>query len=95
MALPYAQAGFDSFTGFPADGFQPENALSRQEALRGVTIWAAKANFEEKEKGSIEPGKFADFVILDNDIMKIDGANLPAVKVLKTYINGEKVYEKK
>jgi predicted amidohydrolase YtcJ len=61
-----------------------------------MTIWAAKANFEEKEKGSIEPGKYADFVILDKDIMKIDGPNLcPTVKVLKTYINGEKVYEKK
>jgi predicted amidohydrolase YtcJ len=91
----YAAVERKDLKGFPADGFQPENALSRQEALRGVTIWAAKANFEEKEKGSIEPGKFADFVILDNDIMKIDGANLPAVKVLKTYINGEKVYEKK
>jgi len=65
------------------------------EALKGMTIWAAKANFEEKEKGSIEPGKYADFVILDNDIMKISGANLPQVKVLKTYVNGEKVYEKK
>jgi len=81
--------------GFPAGGFQPENALTREEALRGITVWAAKAQFEEKEKGSIEPGKFADFVILDDDIMKTDGANLPKVKVLKTYINGEKVYEKK
>jgi len=60
-----------------------------------MTIWAAKVNFEEKEKGSIEVGKYADFVILDNDIMKIDGSALPKVKVLKTYVNGEKVYEKK
>jgi len=65
------------------------------EALRGMTIWAAKANFEDKEKGSIEPGKYADFVILDKDIMRINGAALPKVKVLKTYVNGEKVYEKK
>jgi predicted amidohydrolase YtcJ len=47
-----------------------ENALTPEQALRGMTIWAAKANFEEKEKGSIEVGKFADFVILENDIMK-------------------------
>ena len=47
-----------------------ENALTREEALRGMTIWAAKANFEENEKGSLEEGKFADFVILDADIMK-------------------------
>jgi len=72
-----------------------DNALTRQQALQGITIWAAKANFEEKEKGSIEVGKYADFVILNNDIMKINGTALPNVKVLKTFINGEKVYEKK
>ena len=81
--------------GVPTGGFQPENALSRMEALKGMTIWAAKANFEEKEKGSIEPGKYADFVILDNDIMKASTGALPKTNVLKTYINGEKVYEKK
>jgi predicted amidohydrolase YtcJ len=91
----YAAVERKDLKGFPRGGFQPENALSRVEALKGLTIWAAKANFEEKEKGSIEPGKYADFVILDNDIMKIKGAGLPAVKVLKTYINGEKVYDKK
>jgi predicted amidohydrolase YtcJ len=91
----YAGVVRKDLKGFPADGFQPENALSRIEALRGMTVWAAKANFEEKEKGSIEVGKYADFVILDNDIMKINGADLPKVKVLKTYVNGEKVYEKK
>lgn len=80
---------------FPQGGFQMENALSREEALRGMTIWAAKANFEEKEKGSLEVGKFADFVIVDNDIMKADGQQILQNKVLKTYLNGEKVYEKK
>ncbi len=91
----YAAVERKDLKGLPDGGFQPENALTREQALRGMTIWAAKANFEEKEKGSIEPGKYADFVILDNDIMKIDGSALPNVKVLKTYINGEKVYEKK
>ena len=91
----YAAVERKDLKEYPKGGFQPENALSREEALRGMTIWAAKANFEEKEKGSIEPGKYADFVILDNDIMKIKGAALPKVKVLKTFINGEKVYEKK
>jgi len=95
MCTFYAAVERKDLEGYPKGGFQPENALSREEALRGMTIWAAKANFEEKEKGSIEPGKFADFVILDQDIMKINGASLPGVKVLKTYINGEKVYEKK
>jgi len=91
----YAAVERKDLNGLPAGGFQPENALSRQEALRGMTIWAAKANFEDTEKGSIEPGKVADFVILDKDIMKINGNQLPKVKVLKTYVNGEKVYEKK
>ena len=91
----YAAVERKDLKGVPTGGFQPENALTREQALRGVTIWAAKANFEEKEKGSIEPGKYADFVILDNDIMKISGANIPTVKVLKTYVNGEMVYEKK
>jgi len=81
--------------GLPAQGFQKENALSRIEALRGMTIWAARSNFEETEKGSIEVGKYADFVILDQDIIEAKGADLPNIKVLKTYVNGEKVYEKK
>jgi predicted amidohydrolase YtcJ len=91
----YAAVAREDLKGYPDGGFQPENALNREQALRGITIWPAKANFEEKEKGSIEPGKYADFVILDKDIMKINGAELLRVKVLKTYINGERVYEKK
>lgn len=79
---------------YPETGFQMENSLSREEAIRGMTIWAAKGNFEEKEKGSLEVGKFADFIILDQDLMKADAANLFKTKVLKTYLNGEKVYAK-
>ncbi len=81
--------------GWPTAGYQTENALTREEALRGITIWAAKANFEEKEKGSLEKGKFADFVILDTDIMKEVAEKLLEIKVLKTFLGGEKVYEKK
>ena len=91
----YAAVVRKDLKGFPANGFQPENALTRVEALRGMTIWAAKSNFEEKEKGSIEPGKYADFVILNEDLMKVGASELPKVSVLKTFINGEKVYEKK
>ncbi len=80
---------------FPKDGFQMENALTNEQALRGMTIWAAKANFEEKEKGSLEVGKFADFVMMENDIMKGNAEQILKNKVLKTYLNGEKVYEKK
>ena len=80
---------------YPAGGYQMENALTRQDALRGMTIWAAKSNFEENEKGSLEKGKFADFVILDKDIMTIDAKEILKTSVLATYINGEKVYQKK
>ncbi len=79
--------------GWPENGFQIENVLTREEALRGMTIWAAKANFEEKEKGSLEKGKFADFVILDADLMKEAPEKLLEIKVLKTFVGGEKVYE--
>lgn len=80
---------------FPNGGYQMENALTREETLRGMTIWAAMANFEEKEKGSLEKGKFADFVILDKDLMKAPDMDLLTVKVLMTVINGETVHEKK
>jgi predicted amidohydrolase YtcJ len=81
--------------GWPAAGFQVENALTRKDALKGMTLWAAMSNFEEKEKGSLEAGKFADFIILDQDIMKVDAAKILATQVLKTYLNGELVYDKK
>ncbi|RNL54729.1 amidohydrolase [Pedobacter jejuensis] len=91
----YAATVREDAKGFPKGGFQMENALTPEEALRGMTIWAAKANFEEQEKGSLEVGKFADFVILDNDILKSTPQNILKTKVLKTYLNGEKVYEAK
>ena len=57
-----------------------------------MTIWAAHSNFEENEKGSIEVGKFADFVILNQNIMEIEGSKIPDTKVKATYVNGEKVH---
>jgi predicted amidohydrolase YtcJ len=80
--------------GFPVDGFQPENAVTREQAIRGMTLWAAKASFEEKEKGSLEPGKLADFVILDQDLMTCPIIDVLKTKVIATYLNGEKVYGK-
>jgi hypothetical protein len=89
----YAAVARMDKNGYPEGGYQMENALSREEALRSMTIWAAKGSFEEEIKGSIEPGKVADFVILDRDIMTVNLAEIPAAKVLKTYLNGELVYE--
>ncbi|TCD00568.1 amidohydrolase [Pedobacter frigidisoli] len=91
----YAATVREDAKGFPKGGFQMENALTPEEALRGMTIWAAKANFEEHEKGSLEKGKIADFVILDHDILKSTPQNILKTKVLKTFLNGEKVYEAK
>lgn len=88
----YAAVARQDTNNYPEDGFMMEQALSREETLKGMTIWAAYANFEEEEKGSIEAGKFADFIILDQDIMKVDASQIPEIKVLETYVNGEKVY---
>ena len=79
--------------GYPASGFQVENALSREEALKGMTIWAAYANFEENEKGSLEKGKLADFVVVNKDLMQCPADSVLKARVLKTYINGEQVYQ--
>lgn len=91
----YAAVARKNTNGEPEFGFQMENALTREQALRAMTIWAAKACFEENIKGSIEPGKFADFVVLDNDLINSDISNIPQAHVLLTAINGKTVYSKK
>jgi predicted amidohydrolase YtcJ len=78
----------------PKNGFQISNALSREQALRGITIWAAKSVFEENVKGSLEVGKFADFVITPIDIMKADAKSIYNAKISSTFINGKCVYKK-
>lgn len=88
----YAAVARKDLSDFPENGFQKENALTRQETLKGMTIWAAVANFEENEKGSLEVGKYADFVILNQDIMEVEDSQIPKTKVMFTFINGEKVY---
>ena len=84
----YAAVSRKDIKGYPDNGFQKENGLSREETLKGMTIWAAYANFEEQEKGSIEAGKYADFIILDKDIVKISEEQIPTIKVEQTFING-------
>lgn len=78
--------------GFPTYGFQVENALTREQALKGITIWAAKADFLEKEVGTIEAGKKADFVILDADLMQAPEKDILETNVVATYSGGKKVY---
>lgn len=88
----YAAVVRKDLNHYPENGFQIENALSKEEALRGMTIWAAYASFEEQEKGSIEVGKVADFVFLDKDLMKVENTEIPKIKVLQTFLAGEKVF---
>jgi predicted amidohydrolase YtcJ len=78
--------------GFPTNGFQMKNALTREEAIRGMTIWAAKADFLENEIGSIEAGMKADFIMLDKDLTKVSEQNILNTKVVATYSEGVKVY---
>jgi predicted amidohydrolase YtcJ len=78
--------------GFPAGGFQMENALTREQTIRGMTIWAAKANRMEKQVGSLEVGKKADFIILDKNLMIVPADSILQIKVKRTYLNGERVH---
>lgn len=87
----YASVARKDIEGYPEAGFQKENALTREETLKSMTIWAAKAAFEEKEKGSIESGKMADFIILEDDIMEMTEIEIPNVNVLNTFSAGVKV----
>ena len=79
--------------GWPAGGWYPEQRMTREEALKAMTIWPAYAAFQEKELGSLAPGKYADFVILDQDIMRVAPSGILATRVLATYIGGRPVYE--
>lgn len=88
----YAAITRQDTEGWPEGGYRISEALSREETLRGMTIWAAYSNFEEEEKGSLEAGKYADFVILEKDIMKVDPQEIPELKVESTYVGGERVY---
>jgi predicted amidohydrolase YtcJ len=79
--------------GAPAGGWFPEQRLTLEEALRGYTREAAYAEWEEKHKGSIEPGKLADFVVLSEDIRKLSPRQLLGLRVKRTYLGGKLVFE--
>jgi predicted amidohydrolase YtcJ len=88
----YAAVARKDLQNYPEGGYRKDEGLTREETLKGMTIWAAYSNFEENEKGSIEVGKFADFTVLDRDIMTIPEDSIPKTKVVATFINGKKVY---
>ena len=91
----YAAVTRKDSKGYPKDGFLADEKLKRSEAIKAMTLYAAYANFEDEEKGSIEEDKFADFIVLDRDLIKVKENMILSTKVLATYINGELVYSAK
>ena len=80
--------------GLPEEGFLIAQALSVDESLRAYTYEGAYASFEEDVKGTLEAGKFADFIILNEDLYKIDLMKIKDITVEKTIVNGKEVYSK-
>ena len=91
----YSAVARKDLSGYPEGGFQIENALGRIDAILAMTISGAYANFEEEEKGSIEIGKFADFIILDNDLIESDENRIPYTNIVATFLNGELVFNRR
>lgn len=87
----YAAVARQDLEQYPEGGFQMKDALSREETLKGMTIWAAYSNFKEDEKGSIEVGKQADFVLLSDDIMTVEVSAIPKLQAEQVFVGGEKV----
>ena len=82
-------------TNWPDGGWYPDQVMSRSEALKSMTIWPAYAAFQEESMGSLAPGKYADFVILDRDIMRVPAGEILKTQVVSTFIGGRPVYERK
>ena len=82
-------------TNSPTGGWYPEQKMTREEALQSMTIWAAYAGFQEKLLGSLTPGKYADFVVLDRDIMRVPDTEILGARVVSTWIGGKAVYQAK
>jgi predicted amidohydrolase YtcJ len=89
----YASVFRTDHKGWPEGGWLPDECLSREDALRSITLWPAKASFEEEEKGSLETGKYADFVILDTNLMTASPKEILKTKVESTWIGGEEVFD--
>jgi predicted amidohydrolase YtcJ len=89
----YAAVTRTDESGFPDGGFSPKEKLSREDALRGITIWPAIAGFNEDKTGSLEAGKFADLVILNRNILTCADREILSSEIIQTWINGKLVYE--
>jgi predicted amidohydrolase YtcJ len=89
----YAAVTRQDLQGNPSEGWAPEQRLTRSEALRAFTSWAARASFTEGDLGTLEPGKLADFTVLDRDILQVPTNAIPGTRILQTVVGGEIVYE--
>lgn len=90
----YAAVVRKNADGRPEGGFQMADALTRDQALRGMTIWNAIATFTENDLGTLEVGKRADFTVMDRDLLEADATGLRKARVEATFVNGEGVYER-
>ncbi|MGB6034273.1 MAG: amidohydrolase family protein, partial [Bacteroidota bacterium] len=88
----YAAITRQDQSGWPEGGWYGEQRMTREEALKAFTIWGAYAAFQEDEKGSLEPGKWADLVVLSGDLMSIPAEEIPAVRVDLTVVGGRVVF---
>jgi predicted amidohydrolase YtcJ len=89
----YAAVARKDQKGFSGEGWHPEEKVTREQALKMFTAWAAYAAFEEKQRGSIEEGKLADLTVLSADIMQIPEAEILKTRCVITVIGGEIVFE--
>ncbi|MFD2600411.1 amidohydrolase [Sphingobacterium corticis] len=80
--------------GEPSGGYEMKNALTRREALMAMTIWAAHACFQDSQRGSIQRGKDADFVMLSKDMMTVPNEELRGIQVVRTVVGGETVFKR-
>ncbi|MBU3027872.1 amidohydrolase [Zobellia galactanivorans] len=88
----YAAVARKDLEDYPKGGYRIKEALTREETLKGMTLWAAYSNFEEDEKGSVEVGKFADFVVYSDNLMEVPIEKVPEIKVEQTFVNGKRLH---
>jgi predicted amidohydrolase YtcJ len=91
----YAAVTRMDLEGWPEGGWQPQERVSREAAVRGFTLDAAYAAFMEDRVGSLETGKQADFIVLDRDLMRVPAGEIPGVRVLQTWVGGQRVYTRR